>query len=119
MDVFLLRSLKATCDFCGPIDLHGHHIHVSEAIQLGWATYQFECPDCGSLHERPADNDTLSILQESGARFETFSAPLEFLEPKPWPRLQVDDLISFGLALSRGDCLCDFFTHTDLDIPQQ
>ena len=113
-----MRKLQAFCITCGPVDLEGPKIRVEEAVQLGWAIYHFDCARCGTSYTRDPDRNLLALLAESGAQFETVSAPLEFLEPKPWPPLNVDDLITFGLALGAGNYVADYFTHVDLDAPE-
>jgi hypothetical protein len=106
------------CECCGLVPVPGERVRVKEALQLGWATYEFTCVRCGVLTTRSADQETLLMLRRGGAVVEPYGAPMEFLEPKPWPMFQVDDLIDAGLKLAAGQYISDFFLNTECDIPR-
>ncbi|MDQ1247081.1 MAG: hypothetical protein QG597_1451, partial [Actinomycetota bacterium] len=62
-----------------------------------WATYRFQCSECGERVRKPADPEIVDLL--SGAGVPTVVIPAEVLETRAGPVISYDDVLDFALAL--------------------
>jgi predicted RNA-binding Zn-ribbon protein involved in translation (DUF1610 family) len=102
-----MTTIKATCPSCGDVDLKPRDITVVIAPAAGWASYQFQCPNCEEEITKTADDEVVTLLRGAGVRVEKLHVPAEALELHFGPPLAPDDLIDFGLKLSGTDRLVE------------
>lgn len=101
-----MTTIKATCPVCGDVDLTPADVTVKVARELGWSTYSFTCVQCTDEVCKAADEETVRLLSGAGVRVERLEIPIEYLEARVLtrvnPPLTEDDLLDFGLWLSRS-----------------
>lgn len=90
-----MTTIKVTCPECGDIDLQPADLDLSVAPT--WATYTFQCCDCGEAISKPADAEIVDLLSSAGVR--TMVIPAEALEHHRGPGISYDDVLDFALAL--------------------
>jgi hypothetical protein len=100
-----MTTIKATCPFCGDVDLTPGDLVVTRAPAAGWATYSFGCPDCGQHVRKPAPDDVVDLLAGAGVAVRKLDIPDEALEPHDGEPIGADDLIEFVLSLGVSDRL--------------
>jgi hypothetical protein len=101
-----MTTIKATCPMCGDVDLTPADVTVTVASELGWSTYSFTCGQCTDEVCKSADEETVRLLTGAGVRVHRLAIPIEYLESRVLsrtnPPLTEDDLLDFGLWLSRS-----------------
>jgi endogenous inhibitor of DNA gyrase (YacG/DUF329 family) len=94
-----MTTIKATCPMCGDVDLSAPQVTVTLAVELGWATYGFNCPKCHDAVEKTADDATVDLLRSAGVRVEKLHIPAEALEFRLGPQFTYDDILDAVLML--------------------
>lgn len=93
-----MARVRATCDQCGDTELSIDGVSVRICREDHDGTYLFECPDCGTAHEKGASRRTLDLLVSSGADVTFWSVPVERLVNDVGP-LTHDHLLDFHQML--------------------
>lgn len=96
-------TIKANCPTCGNIELPARELTLNVSARFpALSHYVFQCPGCQDRIEKPADAEVVQILYGSGVVPKTAWEPPTYPERKSLPnapRLNEDDLITFGLLL--------------------
>lgn len=102
----MATTVKANCPSCGQVCVPSESFTLIKVADSGWASYRFDCPDCGNMVLRPADDRVVSLLCTSGIELHLTAVPDELAShPADAPPLTLDDLLDLGLELGRQSCL--------------
>ncbi|GAA1694759.1 hypothetical protein GCM10009765_50020 [Fodinicola feengrottensis] len=98
-------QIKATCPYCGDVDLTTQDVVLHECSTGGLSYYTFDCTGCARSIRKPADTHVSTLLRTGGVRVEHWSIPDEAAEAHHGPVLSVDDLLDFVIELSKTEDL--------------
>ena len=98
-----MTTIKATCPYCGEVDLDAEDILLRIGAARGSNTYGFSCPTCGDFVEKRADDRVVRLLLSGGVIPVPVHIPAEALELHYGPPLTSDDLLDFHEELGRDD----------------
>lgn len=96
--------IKVACYACGEVRISPRDVMllVSDE-QPEWSSYGFTCPRCRARVVVAATARVISLLLSADVRATVWNPPAEAFELHDGPPLTDDDLIDFGLALTRCD----------------
>jgi hypothetical protein len=77
-----MATIRASCEFCGDVELTTDDVHVRVCTVDSQGTYSFRCPTCDMTVVKPAEARTVDLLVASGVSYSTWSPPLELTEPR-------------------------------------
>lgn len=77
-----MATIRASCEFCGDVELTTADVHVRVCTLDSQGTYSFRCPTCDMTVVKPAEARTVDLLVASGVSYTTWSPPLELTEPR-------------------------------------
>ena len=77
-----MATIRASCEFCGDVELTTDDVHVRVCTLDSQGTYSFRCPTCDMTVVKPAEARTVDLLVASGVSYSTWSPPLELTEPR-------------------------------------
>jgi hypothetical protein len=102
-----MATIKASCPYCGDIDLSSREMVTRICSYRPWSFYEFTCPTCSQPIRKPADDHLISVLTSGGVRSTFWHVPAEVVERQTAPAtgLTADDLLDFHLQLSGRDDL--------------
>jgi len=100
-----VTTIKASCPTCGEVELTPADVSLMVCTHAPLSYYAFDCGTCSEEVRKPADDHVVSLLVSGGVPAQVWELPAEVLEVKSGPVLTYDDLLDFGLALSRLDDL--------------
>jgi predicted RNA-binding Zn-ribbon protein involved in translation (DUF1610 family) len=100
-----MTTIKATCPFCGEVDLSADDIVLKIGAKSETNSYSFACPGCGDTVQKPADRRVVRLLLSGGVVPVPVHIPAEALEAKSGPPLTHDDLLDFHYRLQQNDWL--------------
>lgn len=100
-----MATIKASCPYCGDIDLSSKEMITRICSYRPWSFYEFTCPACTQQIRKPADDHLISLLTSGGVRSTFWHVPAEVVERPDGPVLTNDDLLDFHLQISRRDDL--------------
>lgn len=98
-------QIKATCPYCGDVDLTTNDVVLHECSTAGLSYYAFVCSGCDRSIRKPADTHVSTLLRTGGVKVEFWSIPQEAAEQHAGPALSVDDLLDFVIELHRTEDL--------------
>lgn len=102
----MTMPIRATCNACGEVDLSSNDVTLTVCKeQPRLSVWRFRCPSCHTPVEKLADAHVVGLLLHAGVHAELMSLPAEALEPHLGAPICYDDLLDFGLELSRPDWL--------------
>jgi hypothetical protein len=105
--ITLMSAIRATCAWCGDVDLTSDDVELRIGPAPLGNTYCFSCPDCGSFVEKPADGRIVRLLLAGGVAPAFVRGPTEMLEAHDGPKITHDDLLTFHEMLEASDCLAE------------
>ena len=91
---FLLTTIRTSCPLCGDVELAPADLALRLAPCRGTGTYQFRCPHCEQLQQRPANHRVVSILLATGVAYEVVD------DTTPISEREIDE---FMAGLDRGN----------------
>ncbi len=94
-------QIKATCPYCGDVDLTTQDVVLHECSIGGLSYYTFDCTGCARSIRKPADAHVSTLLRTGGVTVEYWSIPDEAAQAHHGPVLSVDDLLDFVIELSK------------------
>lgn len=100
-----MTTIKASCPTCGEVELTPADVSLMVCSHAPLSYYAFVCATCSQEVRKPADDHVVSLLVSGGVPAQVWELPAEVLEPKIGAPLSYDDLLDFGLALTRTDDL--------------
>lgn len=68
-----MTTIRTTCTRCGDVELTTNDIGLELVAQGSTGSYRFECPFCGVVQRRPANERVVSILLATGVAYEVVS----------------------------------------------
>jgi len=69
-----MTTIRTTCKRCGDVELTTADIGLELVAEGSTGNYRFECPFCGVMQRRPANDRVVSILLATGVNYEIISA---------------------------------------------
>lgn len=100
-----MTTIRATCPSCGEVNLTTAQITLNVSrTRPDRSHYAFVCPTCTAVVTKPTDAHVVNFLTSGGAVLATAWEPQPYPEVIAWqglPGFSEDDLISFGLHLSK------------------
>lgn len=96
-----MTVIKASCPLCLDVDLAPEGVRLVVCSVEEWSFYEFRCPTCHDSVTKPASPEAVALLASGGVKVHVWRIPAEALELHDGPRLGVDDLIDFCVALDR------------------
>ena len=96
-----MTTIKATCPACGEVELTPDDIELRVCTHAPASYYVFECPQCRTDVQKPADDRVIQLLISGGVRALVWELPGEVLEVHDGPPLTRDDLLDFHLLLEQ------------------
>lgn len=97
-----MTTIKALCNECGEVNLTSEDVVLNvyegedeNQTLADMAYYEFICPDCETLVEKPASDLIRFLLVSAECPVRIIHLPLELLETKSGPPITWDDLIDF------------------------
>lgn len=96
-----MTIIRATCPYCGDLELSPPDLHLQTYDKPGWDYYEFICPNCCQLIKKPADCHVVTALRIGQVSETRTVLPEEMLDPKRDARAPLDynDLLDFVLEL--------------------
>ena len=85
-----MTTIRTTCTRCGDVALTTSDIGLELTAEGSTGNYRFECPFCGVVQRRPANERVVSILLAAGVTYEVVSTVGPITE---------DEITSFASAL--------------------
>lgn len=85
-----MTTIRTTCTRCGDVELTTSDIGLELTSEGSTGNYRFECPFCGVVQRRPANDRVVSILLATGVSYEVVSTGGPITE---------DEIASFASAL--------------------
>lgn len=70
-----MTMIRTTCVDCGDIDVAIDAISLERSKGSRAASYQYDCPDCGTRYRRPASNRVFEALIAMGAARQVLPVP--------------------------------------------
>jgi hypothetical protein len=104
-DTAAMALIKASCPYCGDIDLAATQMLTKICSYRPWSFYEFTCPQCTQQIRKPADDHLIALLTSGGVRSTFWHVPAEVVERQVGPDLTTDDLLDFSLGLAQRDDL--------------
>lgn len=98
-----MTTIRATCPTCGEVELTPDDIELRVCTHAPASYYQFDCPLCGDVVQKPADDRVVQLLISGGVAATVWELPEEFRETRQGPAFTVDDLLDFHLLLEQAD----------------
>ncbi len=68
-----MTTIRTTCTRCGDVELTTADIGLELVAHGATGSYRFECPFCGVVQRRPANERVVSILLATGVTYEVVS----------------------------------------------
>ncbi|MFQ5554569.1 MAG: hypothetical protein ACE5GC_04265 [Acidimicrobiia bacterium] len=68
-----MTTIRTTCSKCGDVELTTSDICLELVAHGSTGSYRFECPFCGVVQRRPANDRVVSILLATGVTYEVVS----------------------------------------------
>lgn len=103
-----MATIRASCEFCGDVELTTADVHVRVCTLDSQGTYSFRCPTCDMTVVKPAEARTVDLLVASGVSYSTWSPPLELTEPRGFGGpITHDELLDFHDQLEDDRVLYD------------
>lgn len=103
--------VKTWCPTCGEQDLpaNGIRLRTFRPYCTGRDFYEFNCPECSELIQRPADRYVVRALRTGRVPETKVNLPAEMLDTKRADTRQLtrDDILDFALQLQSTDFLID------------
>lgn len=65
-----MTTIRTTCSRCGDVELATGDLSLELTSEGGTGNYRFDCPFCGIVQRRPANQRVVSILLATGVRYE-------------------------------------------------
>lgn len=65
-----MTTIRTSCPLCGDVELAPTDLALRLTPCRGTGTYQFRCPHCEQVQERPANHRVVSILLATGVAYE-------------------------------------------------
>ena len=65
-----MTTIRTTCHRCGDVELTTTDIRLELGAESGVGNYRFDCPFCGAVQRRPANERVVSILMATGVEYE-------------------------------------------------
>jgi len=65
-----MTTIRTSCPLCGDVELAPGDLALRLTPCRGTGSYQFRCPHCEQLQERPANHRVVSILLATGVAYE-------------------------------------------------
>lgn len=112
-----MATIKASCPYCGDIDLESGDLVTNICSYRPWSYYQFTCTRCSQVIRKPADEHIITLLTSGGVRSYFWHVPAEVVERTSGPELTADDLLDFSLALGERDDLAALAQHNSSGEP--
>jgi hypothetical protein len=101
-----MATFRASCEFCGDVELTTEDVHVRVCTHDSQGTYSFRCPTCDMTVVKPAEPRTVDLLVASGVAYSTWSPPLELTEPRGMGGpITHDELLDFHDQLDNDEAL--------------
>jgi predicted RNA-binding Zn-ribbon protein involved in translation (DUF1610 family) len=94
--------VRATCPTCGDVDISSADVQLQVCTSTNVAAYSFRCPLCKVMVNRTTTDRVVEALTQVGVRTVRWGLPAELSEPKLGPPINLDDLLSFHLAMRDG-----------------
>lgn len=85
-----MTTIRTTCNRCGDVELTTADIGLELAAEGATGNYRFECPFCGVVQRRPANQRVVSILLATGVSYDVVSTAGPITE---------DEISAFSQAL--------------------
>jgi hypothetical protein len=98
-----VTTIKATCPKCDEVELAPEDLELFVCTYAPASFYLFECPDCRTVVQKPADDRVVQLLISGGVSARVWELPAELTEPRDGPPLTVDDLLDLHLLLEQPD----------------
>ena len=83
-----MTTIRTSCPLCGDVELAPGDLALRLTPCRGTGTYQFRCPHCEQLQERPANHRVVSILLATGVAYEVVE------EDAPISEREIGDFIA-------------------------
>ena len=96
-----MTTIKATCPQCGEVELTPDDIELRVCTHAPASYYVFDCPQCHTDIQKPADDRVIQLLISGGVKALVWELPGEVLEPHEGAVLTHDDLLDFHLLLEQ------------------
>lgn len=65
-----MTTIRTTCHRCGDVELTTADLRLELGAESGVGNYRFDCPFCGAVQRRPANQRVVSILMATGVAYE-------------------------------------------------
>ncbi|HEX9856690.1 MAG TPA: hypothetical protein VGC47_15370 [Acidimicrobiia bacterium] len=65
-----MTTIRTTCNRCGDVELTTSDLGLELEAEGSKGKYRFECPFCGLVQRRPANQRVVSILLATGVEYE-------------------------------------------------
>ncbi len=65
-----MTTIRTSCPLCGDVELAPGDLALRLTPCRGTGTYQFRCPHCEQVQQRPANHRVVSILLATGVAYE-------------------------------------------------
>lgn len=98
-----MTTIRATCPTCGEVELTPDDIELRVCTHAPASYYQFECPLCSDVIQKPADDRVVQLLISGGVSATVWELPDEVREERIGPAFSYDDLLDFHLLLETSD----------------
>jgi hypothetical protein len=98
-----VTTIRATCPTCGEVELTPDDIELRVCTHAPASYYQFDCPLCTTLVQKPADDRVVQLLISGGVPATVWELPDEVRESRNGPPLSMDDLLDLHLLLRQDD----------------
>ena len=81
-----MATIRASCEFCGDVELTTADVHVRVCTLDSQGTYSFRCPTCDMTVVKPAEARTVDLLVASGVSYSTLGYG-DVVLPQGWRTL--------------------------------
>ena len=98
-----MTTIRATCPTCGEVELTPDDIELRVCTHAPASYYQFECPLCSEVVQKPADDRVVQLLISGGVSATVWELPDEVREERAGAPFGYDDLLDFHLLLETSD----------------
>jgi hypothetical protein len=106
-----MDQISVTCPTHGDITITSDNITLMVCRQIDHSYYKFSCSGCNEPVIRDADEHIIAFLVSLDVEVVRWHLPAEVTEEHSGPRISYDELLDFGLALTRIDYLSAFADH--------
>lgn len=101
-----MATIRASCDFCGDLELGAADLVVRLCTTDSTGSYSFECPSCARIVVKVAEARTVDLLVAAGVPFATWELPAELLEPRgSGEAITHDELLDFHQQLADDEAV--------------